>query len=182
LPEIDGTLTNLDGLQQSGSPGGRLPGDARPGWRVLKALADRLGLEGFGFTDLAGLRAGLDPRTPSAGEGLADAPADAGTGTGGTLERIASTPIYRGDAVLRRSAALNAHPLTTGARAVLNPRDAQRLGLAEGAMLKLGDGQGTAALPLSLSPRVAEGAVWVETGHAASAPLARGGALTVAGA
>ena len=84
--------------------------------------------------------------------------------------------------MLRRADALNAHPLTAGARAVLNPRDAQRLGLADGAVVKLADGQGTAALPLGLSPRVAEGAVWVETGYAASAPLARQGAITVTGA
>jgi len=183
FPEIEGTLTNLDGLQQGGAPGGRLPGDARSGWRVLKALADQLGLAGFGFTDFAGLRAGLDPQAAQSGSGMADVAIaqDAG-GSASTLERIASTPIYRGDAVLRRAPALNAHPLTTGPRAVLNPRDAARLGLREGAMLKLGDGAGTGALPLVLSPRVAEGAAWVETGYAASAPLSRDGALTVTGA
>jgi NADH-quinone oxidoreductase subunit G len=68
FPEMDATLTSLDGLQQAGMPGGRLPGDARPGWRVLKALADQLGLDGFGFTDIAGLRAGLDPRAVRTGE------------------------------------------------------------------------------------------------------------------
>jgi NADH-quinone oxidoreductase subunit G len=151
---------------------------------VLKALADQLGLGGFGFTDFAGLRAGLDPRTARSGDGMADVGIGQGEGhaSGDTLERIASTPIYRADAVLRRAPALNAHPLTAGPRAVLNPRDAARLGLREGAMLKLGDGAGTGALPLALSPRVAEGAVWVETGYAASAPLARDGALTVTGA
>jgi NADH-quinone oxidoreductase subunit G len=181
FPEIEGTLTNLDGLQQGGAPGARLPGDARSGWRVLKALADQLGLGGFGFTDFAGLRSGLDPHTARSGEGMADVAIGQGDG-GNALERIASTPIYRADAVLRRAPALNAHPLTVGPRAVLNPRDAARLGLREGAMLKLGDGAGTGALPLALSPRVAEGAVWVETGYAASAPLARDGVLTVTGA
>ena len=57
LPEIEATLSNLDGVAQSTSVGGKLPGDARPGWRVLRALAEKLGLAGFDFTDLAGLRA-----------------------------------------------------------------------------------------------------------------------------
>jgi NADH-quinone oxidoreductase subunit G len=181
FPEIDATLTNLDGRVQQGVPGGKLPGEARPGWRVLKAFADMLGLSGFGFTDLAGLRAGLDPRAPQQGKGggaASLAPASAN----GAFERIASTPIYRADAVLRRAGALNAHPLTTGPRAVLHPRDAQRLGLADGAVAKLSDGAGTAALPVALSTRVAEGCVWVETGYAASAPLSRSAAITVTGA
>jgi NADH-quinone oxidoreductase subunit G len=181
FPEMDATLTNLDGRVQQGLPGGKLPGEARPGWRVLKAFADMLGLSGFGFTDLAGLRAGLDPRSPQAGQGGSAALASAAAGDG-ALERIASTPIYRADAVLRRAEALNAHPLNAGPRAVLHPRDAQRLGLAEGAIAKLGDGAGTAALPVALSTRVAEGCVWVETAHAASAPLSRSAALTVTGA
>ncbi len=180
FPEIDATLVNLDGLQQSGMPGGKLPGDSRAGWRVLKALADQLGLDGFGFTDLAGLRAGLDPHTARSGAGLADAVV-AASGEG-RLERIASTPIYRGDAVLRRAEALNAHPLTTSARALLNPADAARLGLSEGAMCKLGDGSGTAALPVAIDPRVAAGAAWVETCHAATAPLSRRATITVTGA
>jgi NADH-quinone oxidoreductase subunit G len=180
FPEVDASLVNLDGRPQAGTPGGKLPADARPGWRVLKALADQCEFDGFGFTDLAGLRAGLDPHTAQSGAGLAEA---AGPAAGeGRLERIATSPIYRGDAVLRRAEALNAHPLTTGARAVLNPADASRLGLADGAMCKLGDGTGTAALPVAIDPRVAAGAVWVETDYAATAPLSRRAALTVTGA
>jgi NADH-quinone oxidoreductase subunit G len=43
LPEIDATLTNLDGHDQFGVAGGKLPGEARPGWRVLRALGGELG-------------------------------------------------------------------------------------------------------------------------------------------
>ncbi|CAN5316712.1 NADH-quinone oxidoreductase subunit NuoG [soil metagenome] len=179
FPEVDAGMVNLDGFQQYGSAGGKLPGDARPGWRVLKALADQLGLRGFGFTDLGGLRAGLVPNTVGCGAGIADA---APSAAAGVFERIATTPIYRADAVLRRADALNAHPLNTGARAVLNPADAQRLGLADGAMCKLDDGIGSGALPVALSLRVAPGTVWVETAHAASAPLSRQSSITVTGA
>ncbi|MEG1678684.1 MAG: NADH-quinone oxidoreductase subunit NuoG, partial [Stenotrophomonas sp.] len=63
LPEIDGTLTNLDGRNQVARAGGKLQGEAREGWRVLRALGGDMQLAGFGFTDLAGLRAGLQPVT-----------------------------------------------------------------------------------------------------------------------
>ncbi|MGH8031001.1 MAG: NADH-quinone oxidoreductase subunit NuoG [Luteimonas sp.] len=59
LPEIDATLTNLDGVDQHAVAAGKLPGDARPGWRVLRALGGDLGVPGFEFADLAGLRAGM---------------------------------------------------------------------------------------------------------------------------
>src|SRR5690606_15409380 len=62
LPEIEGTLTNLDGREQSTAAGGTLPRQAREGWKVLRALGGMLEAQGFGFTDLAGLRAGITPR------------------------------------------------------------------------------------------------------------------------
>jgi NADH-quinone oxidoreductase subunit G len=178
LPEIEGTLVNLDGLAQTSTPGGKLPGDARPGWKVLRAMAAQLSLPGFEFTDLAGLRADLRAEPRASGQGLAPAALVDGSG----LERIASTPIYRGDAVLRRADALNAHPLTMGARVVLHPDDAFARGLAAGAIAKVSDGTGTAALPVALSARVAQGAAWIEGGYEATAPLSPTAALTVTGA
>jgi NADH-quinone oxidoreductase subunit G len=171
LPEIDATLTNLDGVEQVASPGGKLPGESRPGWRVLRAFADAMNLPGFDFTDLAGLRA--LPKRTVASVARGAAPANA-AGASESLERVAPTAIYRTDAVLRRAAALNAHPLTAGARAVLHPADAAARNLQEGAMAKVGDGNGTAALPVALSSRVARGCVLIERGYEASAPLSTG--------
>ncbi len=182
LPEMEATLTNLDGVEQTSAAGGKLPGEARSGWRVLRALVETLALPGFDFTNIAGLRARA--RGPEGvlvpAEGLAAAPAH--TTVPGELERIVSSPIYRGDAVLRRATALNAHPLSTGAQARINPADAARLGLADGVMCKIGDGVGTCALPVSVSPRVAPGSVWIESNHEATAPLSPTAALAVTGA
>ena len=58
LPEIDATLTNLEGRDQVAVPAGKLPGETRAGWRVLRALGAELAMPGFAFTDLAGLREG----------------------------------------------------------------------------------------------------------------------------
>jgi NADH-quinone oxidoreductase subunit G len=144
---------------------------------VLRALIESLALPGFDFTDLAGLRQRAGQGASLSGTGLAAAPAPAAG-----LERIVATPIYRGDAVLRRAAALNAHPLTRGAHAALHPDDARALGLAEGAMAKVGDGVGNSALPVLLSPRIARGAIWIESGYEATAPLSPTAALDVTGA
>jgi NADH-quinone oxidoreductase subunit G len=166
LPEIDATLTNLDGRDQRAIAGGKLPGEARPGWRVLRALGAALDAPGFGFTDLAGAQ--IAPRQVT----VAASAASAATGEG--LELTVSPAIYRVDATVRRAAALQAHPLNAGPRVVLHSADAAAVGLAAGAMAKLDNGVGTATLPVVVDDRVAQGAAWVESGYGATAALGAG--------
>ncbi|MCL1633330.1 NADH-quinone oxidoreductase subunit NuoG [Luteimonas sp. SX5] len=166
LPEIDATLTNLDGRNQVAVPAGKLPDEARPGWRVLRALGATLQAPGFEFTDLAGLRASIAPRDVAA-VAASKAPA-----SGEGLEVAASQAVYRVDGITRRAAALQAHPLTLGPRVTLHPDDARAHGLEEGAMAKLDNGRGVATLQVFVSDQVAAGSAWIETGYGATAPLA----------
>ncbi len=114
LPEIDATLVNVDGLAQGVSAGAKAPGQARPGWKVLRALGGALQLAGFEFDDIAGLRDGISERAATSRSGLAARAPVSG------LTRLATWPIYRGDAVLRRATALNAHPLNRAPAVRLN--------------------------------------------------------------
>lgn len=166
LPEIDATLTNLDGRQQATVAGGKLPGQARAGWKVLRALGGELEAKGFGFTDLAGLRASMHMRDVAVAAGKS--PSVSGEG----LEVAASVAIYRSDAVVRRAPALQSHPLNLEPRAVVHPQDASTLGLADGVVAKFNTAAGTATLPVVVSDKVARGTVWVESGHGATAPMA----------
>ncbi len=165
LPEIDATLTNLDGREQSARAGGKLPGEAREGWRVLRALGGELALAGFDFTDLAGLRVSLAPVTVNVSASAATPV------TGEGLEVASTAAIYRTDAVVRRAQALQSHPLNNAPRIVLNADDAARLQLVEGQMAKVGTDAGKATLPVVVDARVAAGSVWIESGHGATAPL-----------
>ena len=183
LPEIDATLTNLDGRQQSAIAGGTLPGEARAGWRVLRALGGELAADGFEFIDLAGLRESMQMRDvkpaqtaqPSDTSGNGSSPSQAAPAMRRTsLEIAASTAIYRSDAVVRRAAALQSHPLNLQPRAVIHPLDADTLGMADGGVGKFSADAGTATLPVVLSDKVARGTVWIESGHGATAPLGTG--------
>ena len=176
LPEIQATLVNVDGIAQSTEAAAKPPGSARSGWRVLRALYDRAGFTGLDFSEIDGLRAGMQPRTVVSGTGLSVLAApDAG------FERISTTPIYRVDAVTRRATALQQHPLNAGARMLLHPETARKAGLAEGQMAKAGDGTGSATLPVALSTRVSENCVWIERAHPASAPLSQSASLALKG-
>jgi NADH-quinone oxidoreductase subunit G len=167
VPEIDATLVNVDGAAQTVAPATRLPGDARPGWKVLRALGAALALNGFGFTEIAEVRAQIAGDHGTAKITQKGAIAKSGSASAGKFERIATTAIYRGDAVLRRTTSLQAHPLTRGARATLNPEDALGLGLGHGANAHVGN----ATLPIDISRCVPKGAVWIEAGYAETATL-----------
>ena len=171
VPEIDATLVNVDGTMQRVAPATKLPGDARPGWKVLRALGAALSLDGFGFTGIDEVRAEItkswDSTRASAKSGQAFAVERENVASGTTLQRIASTAIYRADAVLRRTPALQAHPLTRGAIATLNPEDALALGLGHGVKARVA---GT-TLRIEISRNVPRGAVWIEAGYAETATL-----------
>ena len=169
LPEVEATLTNLDGRDQHTQASGKLPGEAREGWKVLRALGGELQLAGFEFTDAAGMREAISNMKPVA---IAKSAAPAASGQG--LELAVSAAIYRTDGPVRRAEALQAHPLNVGARIVLNPADAQAAGVANGQVAKVGNGIGTAALPVVVDARVAAGAAWIESGYGATAPLGAG--------
>ncbi|MEZ5543994.1 MAG: NADH-quinone oxidoreductase subunit NuoG [Lysobacteraceae bacterium] len=173
--EIDASYTNVDGLTQHVAPAAKLPGQARAGWRVLRALGGSLAVPGFDFIELAQFRATLAPRevAPFRGDLVERNAPYSGEG----LVRVSATAIYRADALLRRSAPLAAHPLTKGACAVLNPEDALARGLAADAMAKIDDGRGKAALPVAISHRVPRGAILIERGYDATAPIAGTGAV-----
>ena len=169
LPEIDATLVNVDGLAQGVSAGAKAPGQARPGWKVLRALGGALRLAGFEFDDIAGLRDGISERAATSRSGLAARMAASG------LTRLATWPIYRGDAVLRRATALNAHPLNRAPVVRLNAAEAQRLGLADGAQVRIGD----VLLPLVVDVAVPDGAAWIEAAQDLTATLPPYGAAII---
>jgi len=160
-PEIDATLVNVEGTAQSVLAGAKAPGEARPGWRVLRALGGLLQLPGFEFDDLKGLRDGLTERPSETRQSLAT------RSSGVTFSRLATTPIYRGDAVLRRAGALNSHPLNRAAAIRIHADDASALGLVDGGQARLGD----AVLPVVIDASVPAGAAWIEAAHSETAML-----------
>jgi NADH-quinone oxidoreductase subunit G len=180
-PEIDGTYINADGIVQTLAAGAKLPGQARPGWKVLRALGAKLGMPGFDFVDVADVRNVMKSSlvakfTMPHSAQLPQRPAQAAG-----LVRIATVPIYRTDQVLRRAAALQAHPLTGKAAVGLNPEDALALGLAHGAQAKVSGEGAETTLPVVVTRAVPKGAAWIESTWPETRALPpTGSALTIA--
>jgi NADH-quinone oxidoreductase subunit G len=167
-PEIDGTYVNADGTVQTAAAGAKLPGDARAGWLVLRAMGATLGLPGFDFTELEELRAMMrgalsaKSAVPQKGSIASNPAQPSAVSPQPSLVRIATVPIYRSDAVVRRAKSLQDHPLTGSAAIGLNPEDALALGLAHGAQAKVSGGEAEATLPVVITQAVPRGAAWVE--------------------
>ncbi|HET9207438.1 MAG TPA: NADH-quinone oxidoreductase subunit NuoG, partial [Burkholderiaceae bacterium] len=180
--ETAGTFVNAEGRAQSFHGVVKGYGESRPAWKVLRVLANLLGLPGFDYQDSEAVRdevlAGADLATrlsnqPTAAP-LAQAPALRG------LERVADVPIYCTDALVRRSAPLqatrDAQAPVVGLPSVLW----SQLGLSAGAKVRVTQGEAAAILPAEESPSLAPTAVRIAAGHAHTASLgAMFGAVTV---
>lgn len=173
--ETSGTFVNAEGRAQSFHGVVKPLGDARPAWKVLRVLGNLLGIAGFDFEtseevradalgDTATIAVRLDNRSLAA---VDTASTTAATGD----ERIADVPIYCTDPLVRRAPALQA---TADARAPVASVSGElwaRLGLTEGARVRVSQGMAVAELPARLDPALAPRTVRVPAGHPQTATL-----------
>jgi NADH-quinone oxidoreductase subunit G len=165
-PETEATLINAEGRMQRLPPATRAPGDARPGWRILRVLGEQLGVTGFDF-------AGYDQLVERVDAALATTPTGSGPLTLASVPTAAAMaltrrlPIYAVDGVIRRCAALQQSPLGEQPGAELHPEDALRIGVGQNGKARLGDLE----LPVRLSTRVPRGSITVTIGDTLTAGL-----------
>ncbi|MEO6407801.1 MAG: molybdopterin-dependent oxidoreductase, partial [Burkholderiaceae bacterium] len=187
--ETSGTFVNAEGRVQGFHGVVKPLAETRPAWKVLRVLGNLLALEGFGHEsseqvrdEALGALTGLAERiaarlsnrsdTSLATPAPAQSPAD--------LERIADVPIYATDALVRRSAPLQATADAQAPAVGLGTQLWSELGLAAGAMVRVRQGAATAVLPARLDPTLARKVVRLAAGHPHTAMLgAMFGAVSV---
>ena len=164
--EQAGLYVNVDGLQTEVTAAVAPPGQAQAGWRVLRALGGTLALAGFDFHELADARAAFEQAAGSqaalAGEVTALPASPAG------VQWLARTPIYHGDATLRRATPLQQTRLAEEAAQLrMHPETAAALSLASASAVRLAGGE----LSLCLDENMAPGVVCLPRGLAQTAGL-----------
>ena len=171
--ETSGTYVNLEGRWQGFRGVVAPPGEARPGWKILRVLANRLGLEGFEQESSAEVLAELRERIPgdfSLDNALGEAE-PAGFDWGSGLQRAGGVPIYSGDALLRRAEPLQRTPLGGRAQARLHPAEAEARGLTGAEWVLVAQGGAQVRLPLVRDETVPRGCVWIPVGVTGVEPL-----------
>jgi len=186
--ETSGTFVNAEGAWQGFRGAVAPPGEARPGWKVLRVLGNLLGLAGFDQTDSAEVREELrsqctDAKLDNTPRGdLKALPVSAPPAPPGEKGhwRIGPVPIYAVDGLVRRAQALQSSPLATRFGVWLSPVDASDLGLAAGDRVEVRQEGGAAQAELGIDPRLPAGCVHIPAGVPGSEGLGdQIGAVTV---
>ena len=173
--ETSGTYVNAQGLAQSFKGTVTPFGQTRPGWKVLRVLGNVLHLAGFDDETSesvrdAALAGGIEGRLSN------EIKAPLGLGQAGTgLERVADVPIYRTDAMVRRSEPLQAAPASKKPAAAMNGRTLTSLGLTAGVKVRVSSGQGAIELETVQDDAVADRALRISAAFENTAAL--GGAF-----
>ena len=180
--ETGGSFVNGEGRWQSFEGALKPAGEARPGWKILRVLANLLDLPGFEYDDVAAVRAEVRAAVEAVQftQPVAEPQTLAWPAGEVAPTRVGDWPCYRSDAVVRRAAALQQRPGAPAAAVYLNESDCRRLGFAAGDRLRVTMGTGAVELPLAVDGRVADGTVFIPSGMPGTAGLgAAYGSLTL---
>jgi len=172
--ETSGTFVNAAGTWQSFQGAVAPPGEARPGWKVLRVLGNLLDLPGFEYRDAAQVRSELSGLC--ADSKLSNAPAGdlkvEPRGVGEGLIRIGNVPLYAVDPLVRRSPALQRTPVVGGAFGIyLHPDEARAAGLAEGDQVELVQNGSAVPAKVMVDDSVPHGCARIPAGVAGSEAL-----------
>ncbi len=156
--ESSGTHINFDGLVQSFSASVKSPGDSKPGWKIIKVLADLLDLKDFDYIDSNQVK---DEALKSSKAKTSFDDANVQSVDDSEITTHWQYAPYASDSVTRRAKALQESNIGMINRAYLSKMTAQKIGLRDDD-LYLG-------VPVSIQESVAEDYVFVHTNQARKA-------------
>ena len=196
--ETSGTFVSTEGRVQSFKGAVKPLAEARPAWKVLRVLGNLLNVAGFEYDSSEAVRDealhGVDvasklnnslksPLAPLLQRGEQPMPTlkkGAANEVSGGFERVADVPIYFSDAIVRRSAPLQATRDAMQPSAYMHGAALSKLGVKAGEIIKVSQGQGSARLTILADDKLPQGVVRVAAGHSATASLgAMFGTVTV---
>ncbi len=163
--ETSGTFVNAEGVMQSFNGANQPPGDARPGWKILRVLGNLLQLGGFDYVSSEQVRDELRGvcEQLELDNSVSDAPVVSLPTANAALIRAGDVPIYATDALVRRATSLQQTDDSVDFSVTLNLVDAQRLGLDDDDVtsVKVTQGEISATLGLIIDDNVPAGSAWI---------------------
>ncbi len=172
--ETSGSYVNCEGRLQSVTGAVAPLGEARPAWKVLRVLGNLLDAEGFDYVTSEDVKNEVawsemrildePPRSSVPTPNARQRPA-------GALVRIADVPLYRVDALVRRSVSLQLTADNPPAMAQLCAEEAQRVGVEEGDRVSVAGAAAEVSLPVRINDSVPTGSVYIPSAWQATVPL-----------
>jgi len=170
--ENEGSYINALGRWQSFTAAVRPRGEARPAWKLLRVLGERLSLPGFDAVvctdvtgDIGSLCEGAVKPGGEKGEFVIGKPAPPPANP----EAVVEIPMYAGDPIVRRGNALRATPGPDLASVYTNSTTAAQIGIKGGGQAAItGDGA-PLVLPVVIDEAVGDGCYVLYGAHAGAA-------------
>lgn len=170
--ETSGTFMSMEGRVQSFQAVTRPLGECRPAWKVLRVLANTLGLEGFDFNSSEDVKSALfNSEKPSSvvwrslNNNLKELVEIQVNIKKEGLQRIGEVPQYESDAIVRRSPPLQKTKYNIRPMARMCAEQMAELGLVDGDIVLAKQDKGSAILKVKLDTHVAKGCVRVAASH-----------------
>ena len=194
--ETPGTFYNAEGRRQRYEAASTPPGEARPAWRVLRVLGNRLRVDGFDYESIADVRSEMDarigdgspldrpavsPRTSAAAASRSGGDPDSGAAgleggrrrasPGAWLWRVGEVPPYAVDPLVRRAGALQRTAEVPPPLVRLNPEVARARGLEPGDRATVRQNGVERTFEVAVDPAVPEGCAVLHAAMAHSVGL-----------
>ncbi len=178
--ENAGTMVNCEGRVQQTTAATTPQGEARPGWKILRVLGNFLELDDFDQMQLSDVtdQIDLDTSAPS-GRLKSWWMTQKSAVKSGQWQRISEMPMYRGDATLRNSAALQATADNPAPTARLSPASLKKLSTTAGSLIRISDANGQIELPTEADARIPAGCVQIIAGHSETSALGSQGPVSL---
>ena len=175
--ETAGTFVNMEGRAQSFSGVVKPLGEARPAWKVLRVMANLLGVPGFEFDSVEAVRNEISPYLQSAVSSSLNSGAAqidiklASLAPGNGIERVGEVPIYQLDAVVRRADSLQKTRDAAAPTAAMNSRMLEKYSLKAGVSVRVKQNGSAITLDTSCDETLPNNSVRVAAGHPLTAGL-----------
>ncbi|MBF0469978.1 MAG: NADH-quinone oxidoreductase subunit G [Gammaproteobacteria bacterium] len=188
--ETSGTAINGAGETVTLRAALPLPGESRPGWKVLRVLGNLLNLSGFEqmssaevTTEVEAFTTHLDPAVQSGASQNGEIPESFPEfPQGDGLQRVVTNALYASDPVVRRAPPLQQTAIAArGRRVHLSAIDGEALALSDGDKVVIRQGSQSRFVECTLQPNQAAGTVIVAVGEAGVAGF-NSGYIEVSGA
>jgi NADH-quinone oxidoreductase subunit G len=164
--ETSGTYMSMEGRVQSFKAVAKALGESRPAWKVLRVLANTLGLAGFEFDSSEQVKdeifGGEKPSKVvwrSLNNNLRELIEIQVIHKTDTLQRIGEVSQYRSDPIVRRSPPLQKTKYMAKISASMNEAQMTKLNLKEGDLVLVKQAAGSVTLPVKVDNNVARGCV-----------------------
>jgi NADH-quinone oxidoreductase subunit G len=165
--ENDGSYINVEGTQQTFNACVAPAGESRPGWKILRVLANKLGIDNCEYEtvnnisyELNELTKNLVPQNLGHWGAVDFIPA-----SNGSVVRISEMPMNSSDLLVRHAESLQATIDVSDGLIHINQKMADSIGVTNGSDIKLQQQDEAIELSYVIDERVSDNTVFIHAGH-----------------